>query len=85
MNIKKFVKQRDKMLKKCSIKELRKFVRKYKGIYYDSDIVAEFERESDEVVEITLHKMILHCTNLPAKLRFKSADWLLDNGHSLTL
>ena len=85
MNIKKFVKERDTMLQKCSIEELRKFVRKNAGKYYDKEFAQRFENASDEVAEITLHKMIVHCTNLPFSLREKSMKWLLTNGHSLKI
>ena len=84
MNIEKYVKQRDEMLLKCDINELRKFVRKNKGLY-DKRFVKAFSVATDEVVEMTLHKMIVNCTNLPFNFRQKSADWLIDKGLSLDI
>ena len=76
--IKKFVKERDKMLKKCSVKELRNFVNNNADLY-GIEFVEAFNRASDEVAEITLHKMIVNCTNLPQKLRLISKQWLINH------
>lgn len=83
-NIEKYVKERDKMLLKGSVSELKKFIAKYEG-YYNPMMVDALARAEDEVLEITLHKMIIHCVNLPPDYRQKSADWLLDRGYSLDL
>lgn len=79
-----YVKERDEMLLKCDINELRKFVNKNKGLY-TKQFVKAFNAASDKVVEMTLHKMIVSCTNLPFNFRQKSADWLLDRGLSLDI
>ena len=83
-NIEKYVKERDEMLLKGSVAELKKFVKKYEQ-YYSPMIANSMARAKDEVFEITLHKMIIHCVNLPFDYRQKSADWLLDRGYSLDL
>lgn len=83
-NIEKYAKERDEMLLKGSVAELKKFVKKYEQ-YYSTTIANSMVREKDEVIEITLHKMIIHCVNLPFGYRQKSADWLLDRGYSLDL
>ena len=83
-NIEKYVKERDKMLLKCSVAELKKFIAKYEK-YYNPMMVDALARAKDEVLEITLHKMIIHCVNLPFDYRQKSADWLLDRGYRLNL
>ena len=83
-NIEKYVKERDEMLLKGSIAELKKFIAKYEE-YYSPMIANSMARAKDEVLEITLHKMIIHCVNLPFDYRQKSADWLLDRGYSLDL
>ena len=84
MNIEKYVKRRDEMLLKCDIYELRKFVNENKK-YYSKQFVKAFNAASDKVVEMTLHKMIVCCTNLPFDFRQKSADWLIDRGLSLDI
>ena len=83
-NIEKYVKERDQMLLKGSVAELKKFVKKYEK-YYSPMIANSMTKAKDEVLEITLHKMIIHCVNLPFDYRQKSADWLLDKGYSLDL
>ena len=83
-NIEKYVKERDKMLLKGSVAELKKFIAKYEE-YYNPMMIDALARAKDEVLEITLHKMIIHCVNLPFDYRQKSADWLLDRGSSLDL
>ena len=84
ISISAYVKERDEMLLRCDINELRKFVNKNKGLY-TKQFVKAFNKASDEVVKITLHKMIVSCTNLPFDFRQKSADWLLDRGFSLDI
>ena len=81
-NIEKYVKERDEMLLKGSVAELEKFIAKYEE-YYNPMMVDALARAEDEVLEITLHKMIIHCVNLPFDYRQKSADWLLDRGYNL--
>ena len=83
-NIEKYVTERDEMLMKGSVAELKKFIAKHEE-YYNPTFVDALERAKDEVLEITLHKMIIHCVNLPFDYRQKSADWLLDRGYSLDL
>lgn len=82
--IEKYVKERDKMLLKCSVKELRNFIKIHEE-YYSPMFVDAFARAKDEVLEVTLHKMIVSCTNLPFDFRQKSADWLLDRGFRLDI
>lgn len=82
--MKNYVKERDEMLLKCSVAELRKFVGKYKK-YYSPMFVDSIVRADDEVLEITLHKMIIHCVKLPIEFRQKSADWLFDRGYRLDI
>ena len=72
------------MLLKGSVAELKEFIAKYEE-YYNPMMVDALARAKDEVLEITLHKMIIHCVNLPFDYRQKSADWLLDKGYSLDL
>ena len=76
--IKKFVKERDKMLKKCSVEELRKFVNSHADIY-GIEYVEIFNLMNDEIAEATLHKMIVNCINLPQKLRLNSKHWLVNH------
>ena len=67
-NIEKYVKERDEMLLKGSVAELKKFIAKYEECY-NPMMVDALARSKDEVLEITLHKMIIHCVNLPFDYR----------------
>jgi hypothetical protein len=81
-NIKKFVRERNEMLKKCNVTELRKFINKYKDTY-GAEFVARINAAPDPILEITLHKMIVNVPKLPKALREKSAVWLLMRGYDL--
>ena len=81
MNVKKYVKERDEMLLKRSVSELRKFVKDH-AIMFSSEYIEHFEKASDEVVEITLHKMIANVTSLPEEFVKESVIWLLERGYS---
>lgn len=81
-NIKKYVKERDEMLLKCDVNELRKFINTHKELYRP-DVLTSMNASSDEVLTITLHKMIVNVTTLPRKLREKSAWWLVLHGFDL--
>ena len=75
-SIKKYVRERDEMLKKRSVSELRKFVAANRDIL-GAEYVEAFSKASDTVVEITLHKMICNAIKLPAEMRRDSAIWLM--------
>lgn len=80
--LKRYVKERDEMLKKCDINELRKFVINH-AEYFREEFVEAFMIASDEVVEVTLHKMIVNAIKLPKSMRDSSAIWLSTRGYSL--
>ena len=82
--LKKYVKERDEMLKKCSVAELRKFVNEHKHLY-SKEYIEAFNNASDEVLEVTLHKMIVNVLNLPTDLRRASALWLVTHGFRLDI
>lgn len=81
-NLKQYVKERDEMLLKRDVGELRKFAINHKH-NLNPDIRLALISATDEVLEITLHKMIVNCTNLPFNFRQQSADWLLDRGYNV--
>lgn len=82
--LKLYVKERDEMLKKCSVEEYRKFVNKNKD-FFDVEFIQNFNKASDEILEISLHKMIVNATRLPAELKKKSAVWLVTRGYDLNV
>lgn len=82
--LERYAKERDEMLLKCDVNEFRKFVKEHEEMY--TPLFADaIVRASDELIEMTLHKMIVHCEDLPFDFRQKSADWLLDKGLSLNI
>ena len=81
MELEKFVKERDEMLLKRDVNELRKFVNDREGIYERFFIIA-LNTASDEVLEITLHKMIANVTSLPREFVEESKEWLKARGYS---
>lgn len=81
MDIKKYVKERDEMLLKRSVSELRKFAKTH-AAFFSKEYLESFEKASDEVVEITLHKMIANGTSLPEEFVKESIVWLLERGYS---
>ena len=82
--IKQYAKERDEMLKKCDVAELRKFVNAHKG-YYTPEYINGFNSASDAALEIVLHKMIVNAPKLPQALRDKSALWLITHGYDLKI
>lgn len=82
--IKRYVKERDEMLKKCDVTELRKFVNAHKG-FYSAEFITAINAASDEVLIVTLHKMIVNVPKLPEELRSKSATWLITHGFDLNI
>ena len=82
--IKKYIKERDSMLKKRDINELRKFVINH-AEFFSTEFVEAFMIASDEVVEVTLHKMTVNAVKLPKHLRDSSAIWLTMRGFQLKI
>lgn len=79
---KRFIKERDEMLKKCNVDELRLFIKTHK-MHYDDTLVLAAKYMGDKTLEITLHKMIVNTPSLPEELRASSARWLVTRGHGL--
>lgn len=77
-----FVKERNQMLKKCDVNELRKFVTDHPE-YYGKEFRNAISEASEEALKIALHKMIVNVPKLPKKLREKSAFWLVLHGYDL--
>jgi hypothetical protein len=77
-----YVKERDEMLLKCDVNELRKFVRKNSHMY-NQEIFAMLTEAPDSVLEVTLRKMIIHAASMPKELQEEAKQWLLTRGHDL--
>ena len=74
-DIEKYVKERDEMLLKGSVNELKKFIAEHET-YYDLMFVDIIARAKNDILEKILHTMIINCTNLSEDYRQKSVEWL---------
>lgn len=83
-DLKRYAKERDEMLKKCSVAEYRKFVRDH-AYMYSTEFITAFNEATDKVLEVSLHKMIVNAVNLPIELRETSSQWLLSRGFDLSI
>ncbi len=79
--IQKYIKARDEMLLKRDVEALRKFVNDHES-YFTADYVKAINNAPANILEITLHKMIVNVKSLPKSLKNESAKWLLDHGYS---
>ena len=63
-----------------SVQPFRRFINEQslKGV-----LPACFELPTDEVLEISIRQMCLHCTNIAPEIKGLAVDWLLKNGHDL--
>lgn len=86
MDIKDYVKERDEALtesiKKDSVEPFKAFIEKYKALGSYPDC---FNLPSDEVIEISIRKMSLHCVKIPPEIKGLAVNWLLDRGYDLNL
>lgn len=65
-----------------SLEVFKAFVAKWKdlGLY-----PPRFKLPADEVLEITIRKMVIHEANAPESTKQKAAAWLLERGYDLNL
>lgn len=63
-----------------SVQPFRRFINEQclKGV-----LPACFELPTDEVLNISIRQMCLHCTNIAPEIKGLAVDWLLKNGHDL--
>lgn len=77
MNYKQFVKERDEMLMKRDVNELRKFVAAHADEYGEK-IARQIANAGDSFLELVLHKAIVLAPSLPKYVREDSEAWLRD-------
>lgn len=78
--IEKFVKERDAVLMTRDVEQFRKFVMNCN--LYDTFHKEAFSKMPNQQIEIIMHKMIVHCINIPLEVRQESKNWLEDRGYS---
>lgn len=86
MSIEDYVKDRDaaiiESIRTDSVEPFKAFIEKYKALGSYPEC---FKLPSDEVIEISIHKMSLHCVKIPPEIKGLSVDWLLSRGYDLNL
>ena len=86
MSIEDYVKDRDaaiiESIRTDSVEPFKAFIEKHKalGAYPDC-----FKLPSDEVIEISIRKLSLHCVKIPPEIKGRSVEWLLSRGYDLNL
>lgn len=61
-----------------SVEPFKEFVKKHAEAYPPC-----FELPSDNVIEISIRQMALHCTDIEPEIKGMAVDWLLSRGHHL--
>lgn len=80
--IKKYVRERDEMLKKRDVAALEDFIKSH-AEFYPEGFVEKIAALRDDLKQVMLHKMIVNAVKLPAEMRAESARWLVTRGFSL--
>lgn len=80
--IKKYVRERDEMLKKRDIAALEQFIRSHEE-FFGKGFAARFADTSEGYKRCMLHKMIANAVNLPQDMRAESARWLVYHGFTI--
>ena len=62
-------------IKTDSVEPFKEFVRKHAEAYPPC-----FELPSDNVIEISIRQMALHCTDIEPEIKGLAVDWLLSRG-----
>lgn len=79
-----YAKDRDMAIVKAieteSVEPFKEFVAKYQALGYYPEC---FDLPSDNVLEISIRQMALHCTSIPTEIKGKAVEWLVNNNHKL--
>lgn len=75
-----WVKERDEVIKTYDVQKFKDFYRKYQllNVY-----PKEIQLPKDEVIMVSMHKMVYHMASATAKEKADAAKWLKDHGISL--
>ena len=65
-------------IKTDSVEPFKDFVRKHAEAFPPC-----FELPSDNVIEISIRQMALHCTDIEPEIKGLAVDWLTSRGHRL--
>lgn len=80
--MKEWVKERDEVVKTYDVEKFKQFFRKWqiKGIYNKRT-----KLPADNVIEISLRKMVYHMTSATEEEKKEAKAWLLDHGSSTSI
>lgn len=80
--MKEWVKERDEVAKTYDVEKFKLFFRKWqiKGIYDK-----QMKLPSDNVIAISLRKMVYHMTSATEEEKKEAEAWLLDHGSSTSI
>lgn len=73
--------ERDKVAKSYDLVEFKKFFRKYQAI----GVYAPMALPSDEVLEITMRKMVYQMKSATAEEKEEAKKWLTDRGYTVEI
>ena len=80
--LKQYVIDRDQAVRESirtdSVEPFKEFIGKHSEAFPKC-----FEIPSDNVLEISIRQMCLHCTNIEPEIKGLAVDWLVKNGHDL--
>lgn len=77
--IQKFVKERDRVTKTYNVDAFKAFIRKWQKIgVYDWRIPIP----PDNVIEISMRKMVYHMTSATEEERREAEQWLIEHGYT---
>lgn len=72
-----YIKDRDEAAASFDLDKFKAFIIKWNG--------KDFPMPSDDVLEITMRKMTVHCTNIDIATRVEAFRWLLEHGSDFSL
>lgn len=74
-----WVKERDETVKTYDVEKFKDFYRKYQllGVY-----PSEIRLPKDEVIMVSMHKMVYHMKSATAKEKSEAAKWLKERGYT---
>ena len=75
---------RDKAIEESLLTNSVEPFKDFLNIYKSAGLLPEcFESIPDNVLEITIRKMSLHCNDIPTELKGQAVEWLLNRGYDL--
>lgn len=77
---------RDTAITECLLTNSVEPFKDFLNIYKSAGVLPKcFETIPDNVLEITIRKMSLHCNDIPTELKGQAVEWLLNRGYDLDL